>query len=145
MTGALASFDDLIRAAREQPVWQHFLLVFVRAVLPGDARSDQVAHFESKQGGALVPVMYVDKNERELVDFAGLVAEARHVADTLGNGVDADWDLVVVGCLDGREDADPAENEVEGALHHLVRAIRTGQSLSHLVAFDRNGKPVRFE
>lgn len=145
MPVALESFDDLLRAAREQPVRQRFLLVFVKAVLPGGANTDQVARFHARHGGALVPVMYADKGEYELTDFEDLLAEARHTAETLGNGVDTEWDLVIVGCLDGHAVDEPLPQEVDAAFHDLLQALRLGKSLGHLVAFDREGHPVRFE
>lgn len=145
METILESFADLLRAAREQPTRQHFLLVFVKAILPDGAKADQVARFHSKQGGALVPVMYVDKDEYELSDFANLLMEAQHTAEALGNGVDTDWDLVVVGCLDGRTADEPEPQEIDDAFHGLLRAIRLGQSLCNLIAFDHEGNPVHFE
>lgn len=145
MTDALASFEELVRAAREQPMPQRLLLVFVKAVLPADASPDQATRFRSRQGGALVPVMYADKGAHELVDFRSLVAEASHTVAALGRGVEADWDLVVVGCLGGHGGEEPAPREVEAALGDLLRAIRTGRPLGHLIAFDRQGEPVRFE
>ncbi|MGH8153445.1 MAG: hypothetical protein ACREPF_12035 [Rhodanobacteraceae bacterium] len=145
MAVALESFDDLLRAAREQSVRQRFLLVFVKAVLPGGANTDEVARFHAKHGGALVPVMYADKGEYELVDFEDLLAEAQHTAETLGNGVDTDWDLVIVGCLDGHAAEEPLPQEVDAAFHDLLQALRVGKSLGHMVAFDRAGRPVNFE
>ncbi|MGH8117733.1 MAG: hypothetical protein ACREPJ_10610 [Rhodanobacteraceae bacterium] len=145
MPVALESFDDLLRAAREQPVRQRFLLVFVKAVLPASAKAGQVARFHAKHGGALVPVMYDDKGEYELTDFEDLLAEAQHTAATLGNGVDTDWDLVIVGCLDGRAAEEPLPEEVDAAFHDLLQSLRLGKPLGHLVAFDREGRPVNFE
>ncbi|TAN07546.1 MAG: ribonucleotide reductase subunit alpha [Rhodanobacteraceae bacterium] len=144
MLAELETFEDLIRAAREQPVRQRLLLVFVKAVLPGDAKAGQVNRFHAKQGGALVPVMYVDKAEYELSSFEDIVAEAEHTAGALGSGVETDWDLMIVGCLDGHGTAEPTPQEVDASLHDLLRALRLGQSLAHLVAFDRQGHPVEF-
>lgn len=140
----LESFEDLVHAAREQPVRQRFLLVFVKAVLPGGAKAGQAARFHSKQGGALVPVMYADKSEYELSDFEDLLTEAQHAAETLGNGVDTGWDLVIVGCLNGHAADEPMPQEIDAAFHDLLRAIRLGQSLGHLIAFDHDGRLVHF-
>lgn len=145
MAVVLESFDDLLRAAREQPVRQRFLLVFAKAVLPGSARADQVARFHSRQGGALIPIMYADKAEYELTDFESLLAEARHTTETLGNGVETDWDLVIVGCLDGRGAEEPVEREIDAAFHDLLQAMRLGKPLGNWVAFDREGHPVQFK
>lgn len=144
VAAVLESFEDLVRVAREQPVRQRFLLVFAKAILPGGAKTDQVERFHAGQGGALVPVMYADKAEYELETFDDLLAEARHTVDTLGNGVETDWDLVIVGCLDGHGTDEPVQREVDAAFHDLLQALRLGKSLGNLIAFDRTGRPVRF-
>lgn len=144
MPRMLESFDDLIRAAREQDVRQRFILVFVRAVLPESPQAHEVAGFRAGQGGALVPVMYVDKGEHELSDFQSLAQEAEHVTQTLVTGGDSNWDLVIVGALGGTAVDEPPEADVRKAMHGVLEALRTGDSLSHLIAFDREGHPVRF-
>lgn len=133
----LDSFDALLHAASEQPERQRFLLVFARTVLPEDATGAQAQRFETGQGGGLVPVMCVDKDEAELGGFDALVAEAEQMG--------ANWDMVLVGCMSGRGGEDPAPESVDEALKHIVETIRAGGALSHLAAFDRNGAPVRFE
>lgn len=144
MEAVLESFEDLLRAAREQSTRQRFLFVFAKAVLPGDAKPEQVARYAARGGGALIPVMYVDKAEYELTGFDDLLAEADHTVATLGSGVETGWDLVIVGCLDGHGADEPTELEIDTALHGILRAMRLGQSLAHLVAFDRDGRPVQF-
>jgi hypothetical protein len=57
----ISSFDDLLCAARAQPEPQRLLFVFADAVLPDDSSPEQRARFEAGQGGALVPLMFVDK------------------------------------------------------------------------------------
>ena len=73
----IASFDDLLVAARQQPEPQRLLFVFAGVELPDDATEAQRARFEQGQGGALVPRMCVDKTPQELPSFAALVAEAQ--------------------------------------------------------------------
>lgn len=144
MQAVLETFDDLIRAAREQSTRQRFLFVFAKATLPGDAKPEQITRYHAREGGALIPVMYADKAEYELTGFNNLAAEAQHTVDALGVGVETDWDLVIVGCLDGHGADEPTELEVDSALHGILRAMRLGQSLAHLIAFDRHGHPVQF-
>lgn len=151
MPAMLETFDDLVRAAREQALRQRFLLVFARAVLPDDAGQEERARFRSGQGGALEPVMYADKGEHEVSDFRSLVAEARHVGATLGGSavasepaMPADWDLVLVGCLGGSAVEEPAQKDVQAALGNILRAMRAGEPLGNLIAFDRDGRPVQF-
>ena len=73
----ISSFDDLLQAARMQPEPQRLLFVFAAVELPDDATPAQRARFEAGQGGALVPLMCVDKTPQELASFDVLVAEAR--------------------------------------------------------------------
>jgi len=55
----ISSFDDLLRAAREQPEPQRLLFVFANAVLPEDSTPEQRARFEAGESGALAPLMSV--------------------------------------------------------------------------------------
>ncbi|HLQ85421.1 MAG TPA: hypothetical protein VK110_04645, partial [Salinisphaeraceae bacterium] len=124
----LDSFDGLLQAAREQPEPQRFLLVFVKTVLPEDADETQKQRFESGRGGGLVPVMYVDKGEDELTDFAALVAEARKTSEVWGEHMSGDWDMVVVGCMSGLGGRAPTPEDAEEPLKTMVRMIHTGGS-----------------
>ena len=72
----IASFDDLLQAARAQTAPQRLLLVFAGAELPDDASATQRAEFEAGQGGALVPLMCVDKRPEEITSFVQLRTEA---------------------------------------------------------------------
>lgn len=141
----LDSFDALVRAAHEEPEPQRFLLVFARTVLPEDSDETQIQRFEAGQGGGLVPVMYVDKDQDELIDFSSLVAEAQQTSEVWGEHMAGDWDKVIVGCLAGRHSQKPTSGEAEEPLKYMVKTIQAGGSLGHLAAFDRQGNPIRFE
>lgn len=141
----LNSFEALHWAARQQSEGQRFLLVFVRKALPEDANRAQTERFEAGMGGALVPVMYADKALHEVDDFASLVAEAERSGKILGKGQGADWDMVIVGCLGGYGEREPSSKEAEQPLKDLVRCIRSGGSLMHLIGFDRDGISVNFQ
>lgn len=145
VTNMLDSFDALLQAAREQPEPQRLLLVFVKAVLPEEADESQSRRFESGQGGGLVPVMYVDKAEDEIHDFAGLLKEAAATSAHWGKHMTESWDMVIVGCLSGLGDRKPTAQDAEEPLKHIIRTLHAGGSLGHLAAFDRQGNPVRFE
>ncbi|HET7160419.1 MAG TPA: ribonucleotide reductase subunit alpha, partial [Burkholderiales bacterium] len=69
----ISSFDDLLRAARMQPEPQRLLFVFAGVELPADSTPEQRAGFQAGQGGALIPLMSVDKSPDELETFAALV------------------------------------------------------------------------
>lgn len=130
------SFDALLEAARNQPQPQRMLMVFARTVLPEDVDDEQRRRFEAGEGGGLVPVMYVDKTADELDGFAELVSESQLMSD--------DWQIVLVGCMDGSGGQPPSSDRAQEALRNIVKTIHAGGDLSSLAAFDREGWPIRF-
>ena len=84
----ISNFDDLLRAAREQPEPQRLLFVFASAVLPDDSTPEQRARFDAGQGGALEPLMSVDKTPEELGTFRRAGGESRQFGP--------DWAIVFV-------------------------------------------------
>jgi hypothetical protein len=130
----ISTFDDLLRAARQQPEPQRLLLVFAGASLPAGASTEQRARFEAGEGGELAPLMCVDKDPHVLTDFAALVAEA----ETLG----PPWTLVIAAALAGRAPLPPSDSQVDAALQGMVEAVRSGD-LARFVPFDRQGQAVR--
>ena len=133
---SISSFDDLLRAAREQPEPQRLLFVFAGAELPDDCTPEQRAHFAAGAGGTLAPLMCVDKSADELDTFASLVAESR----TAG----PEWAIVFVAGLSGRTGHAPTSKDAEAPLQRMVDAIKAG-SLGSFIPFDRTGRPVQFE
>ena len=123
----ISNFDDLLAAAQQQPEPQRLLLVFAAAELPADSTPEQAARFEAGQGGALVPLMCVDKTPQELVSFASLTEEASQFGQS--------WALVFVGGLpDGRD--------VEAQLQRMVEDIKAG-ALGQYLPFNTAGEAVR--
>jgi hypothetical protein len=131
----ISSFDDLLRAAREQAEPQRLLFVFANATLPHDSTPEQRARFEAGQGGALIPLMSVDKTPEELVSFAALVEESREFGH--------DWAIVFVASLSGRDGGAPTREEADGSLQRMIESIKTG-SFGSFIPFDRQGQPVLF-
>lgn len=131
----LASFDDLLIAARQQPEPQRLLFVFARVELPANATADQRERFERMEGGTLSPCLCVDKAPEEVADFAALKAES----ETTGQA----WDMVFVGSLDGRGGIAPSADEAAQPLRFMVNAINEGR-VSEFAAFTREGSVVRF-
>ena len=131
----ISSFDDLLRAARQQPQPQRLLFVFAGASVSADSTPEQRARFAANAGGELTPLMCVDKAPEELRDFAALVEESNQ----FGN----DWAIVFVAGLDGRDGLAPTSAEAEAPLQRMVEAIKTG-SLGSLLPFDRGGRPLQF-
>ena len=81
---SLASFQDLLDAARQQPEPQRLLLVFVRVELPQNATAEQRERFERREGGTLAPCLCVDKTPEEIASFEALALGALGVAVTIG-------------------------------------------------------------
>ena len=132
---SISTFDELLSAARGQSQPQTLLMVFAGAELADDSTPEQRARFEAGDGGALVPLMAVDKSPGDIADFAALEAESRQFGK--------DWVIVFVAALAGRNGAAPASAEVEQAQDRMMESIRQGR-LSAFAPFDRQGQPVQF-
>jgi hypothetical protein len=129
----IASFDDLLRAARGQPEPQRLLFVFAGAELPADSTPGQRARYRAGQGGALTPLMSVDRTPEELGTFAALVEESRQFGH--------DWAIVFVASLSGRGGRAPSSAEAEQSLERMISSIKAG-AIGAFIPFDRNGEPV---
>lgn len=129
----ISGFQNLLEAARRQPEPQRLLFVFVRAELPEGASAEEKRIFENGQGGALTPVMYVDKKTNEIQSFAELVEESRHTGQS--------WDMVFVGCLSGQGDREPSDEATQQALETMVKSIQGGV-VKHLLIYRPNGQQV---
>jgi hypothetical protein len=132
---SIAKFDDLLRAARDQPEPQRLLFVFAKAVLPDDSTPEQRARFEAGQGGALTPVMSVDKAPEELGAFDALVEESRQYGE--------DWAIVFVASLSGRGGRAPTSKDADKPLQRMIEFIKAG-SFGAFIPFDRQGQPMLF-
>lgn len=130
----LHSFADLLLAARAEPEPQRLLLVFTTRELPHEAAPAHRASFERGEGGALAPVVCVDKTPEEIADFAALRDEAAHTGK--------DWDILFVGALAGHNGKLPNEERTDQALRGMVQQIRSGRISSYLTV-DRNGELVQ--
>lgn len=131
----ISSFDDLLRAAREQLEPQRLLFVFANAELPEDSTPEQRARFQAGQGGALTPVMSVDKNPDDLGSFAALLDESREFGH--------EWAIVFVSSLSGRGGRAPSSEEADRSLQRMIESINTGL-IGSFLPFDRQGKPMLF-
>ena len=130
---AIRSFDELLRAAREQPQPQRLLFVFAAAGVSADATREQRERFAAGEGGELTPLMCVDKSPEEIADFAALVEESRQFGQ--------DWAIVFVAGLAGSGGRAPTSAEAEAPLRRMVDAIKNGAPGS-LLPFDREGRPL---
>ena len=139
VTAEINSFDDLLRAARAQRERQRLLLVFAGAELPEDATPEQRERFAQGEGGALVPLMCVDKLPEELASFDALLRESRQF-ELPGQP----WRLVFAAALPGTRDQAPSEADADPVLRRMVEAVKTG-AFSAYLPFDRQGQPVRLK
>lgn len=129
----LSNFDDLLQAARTQPEPQRLLFVFAGVELPEDATPAQREGFEAGEGGALVPLMCVDKSPDELASFSALVQEASQFGPA--------WGFVLVAALSGQPGRAPTSEEAQAPLQAMVEAIKRGE-IGDYVLFDPQGHPV---
>ena len=133
MTMNISNFDDLLHVARAQPESQRLLFVFAQAVLPDDSTPEQRARFEAGEGGALAPLMAVDKTPEEIRTFAELVEESRQFG--------RDWAVVFVASLPGRAGRPPTSRDADQPLQRMIESIKAG-AIGAYLPFDRRGEPV---
>lgn len=133
----IGSFDQLLHAARAQGTPQRLLLVFAGAELDGDATPEQRTAFEAGHGGALVPLMCVDKAPEEIADFMALREESRAAGP--------DWAILFAAALSSTvrsANVDVFDGQmITDHLNRMVEAIRRG-ALDNLLAFDADGHAV---
>ena len=132
----IASFEDLLCAARQQPEPQRLLLVFMGSELPEDSTPEQRQRFVAGTGGTLVPIMCADKTLDELTTFAALAEEARSAGPN--------WAMVFVAAIAGQGGRVLTHDDAEAPLQRMAEAIKVG-SLGSFIPFDRDGQPVQFE
>lgn len=132
---SIASFDDLMRSAREQEQPQRLLFVFAAAELPTDATPAQRAGFEAGHGGTLTPLMCVDKTPDELSSFTALREESVQLGQA--------WHIVFVAAMSGSAGIGPTPLDAEVHLQRMVEAIKSG-SIDSFIPFDAQGNTVHF-
>lgn len=128
-------FQQLLDAAAAQAQPQRLLFVFAGAELPDNPTPVQRERFLAGQGGALAPLMCVDKAPDELADFAALLAESRRAGPP--------WQVVFAAALSGRDGRPATAAEIEVALQSMVDAVRVG-GVGRFAAYDPAGDPILF-
>ncbi|GHD58098.1 ribonucleotide reductase subunit alpha [Jeongeupia chitinilytica] len=126
----IASFDDFLNAASQQPEPQRLLFVFTRAELPADATAEEKARFERGEGGALAPVMCVDKLPAEVAGFAALRDESHRTGQP--------WDVVFAAALGGHGGRVPDSQAATAPLERMVEMVKHGH-IGQFLAFGREG------
>ena len=132
----MQTFDDLLAIACRQPEPQRLLLVFASAELPADASEAQRSAFQRGEGGALAPVLCVDKRAEEIVDFRSLRLESELTG--------LDWHILFVGALPGRGGHPPNSDEAVQPLQMMVEQIKIGR-IAQFLAVDRDGELVQLQ
>lgn len=133
---SISNFEDLLQAAAQQTEPQRLLFLFAKKELPDDAIEAEAENFQAGLGGALTPVVCVDKTLDALSNFAALVQESEQTGQH--------WDVVLVACLAGKNGIMPSASEADHGLKKMVSAVQTGAKLSQFIAFDRTGDPLQF-
>ncbi len=130
---SLDSYAGFIALANAQPEPQRLLWVFAKAELPNGYTESQHQHYLAGQGGALEPVLCVDKLPEEVADFATLVAES------LETGVD--WDIACGASMAGRAGIAPNSDEAIQPLRLMLNKIQSG-IIAEFLTFDKHGELV---
>jgi hypothetical protein len=134
----ISTFDDLLQTARTQATPQRLLMVFAGAELPGDATELQRAEVLAGEGGALVPLMCVDKRPDQLESFRQLCAEA----DVINSG----WRMVLAGALPGQLGQEPSDHAVDAVFERWLAEIQSGnikKVIAQTLVFTREGNAVQ--
>lgn len=117
----ITNFNELLIAARREPVPQRFLFLFAKATaLKNDIKSRH-------SSGTITPIMCVDKTAEELTSLAALIKEADAITDK--------WDFVFIGCLGAHADMEPHLNK-------MSNDVANGNDLSRYVILDRQERPI---
>lgn len=130
---SLTHFTDLLAMAKQQAEPQRLLLVFSRAELPADADDEQKNAFARGEGGALAPVLCVDKRPEDIQNFEDLVTESALTG--------LEWDILFVAAMSGRAGVPPNEDEAVQPLTMMVEAVKGGR-IGQFAAINRSGELV---
>ena len=132
----ISNYAKLLEAAGQQLEPQRILFVFTKAELPEDADQEEIARFNEGQGGALTPVMCVDKSLDELSDFSSLIEESKKT--------EQEWDVVFAACQAGRNGVMPTTEEAQQPMAMMVESIQQG-GVARFLAFDREGNTLHID
>ncbi len=134
----IETFEDLLTSARQQSDAQRLMFVFACSELPDDATPEQRERFEAGHGGALVPMLEVDKLPDEISDFGQLVKESTEFAQ--GHKAQ-EWSVVFVAALGGQGKRPPSSKDCDMPLRRMVDNIRMGE-IKRFLVFNREGQMI---
>lgn len=132
----MLTYDALLELSRTKIEAQRILFVF-------SEKADRVDGQGNIGDFSITPVMFIDKELRELSDFPALVEDTKQTGKS--------WDLVFVAGLLGKENELPSFSETDQQLDAMVKAINQGEierfavykadgSIAELAAELRSGK-----
>lgn len=127
-------FQQLLWAAADQPEPQRLLFVFAGAELPSHPTEEQRQRFLAGGGGALTPLMCVDKAPDEVADFDVLVAESRRAGPP--------WQVVFAAGLSGVDGRPPTQSQIDSALEKMVNAVLLG-TVGQFAAYNSAGETIQ--
>ncbi|MCO4322402.1 ribonucleotide reductase subunit alpha [Aliidiomarina quisquiliarum] len=127
----LSSYDDFIKAAKDQAEPQRLLFVFARKEMPEQATEEQRLRFEEGSGGNLDPVLCVDKLPEEVECLEALIKESEETGLT--------WDVAFAASMSGLAGLPPTTEQAEQPLTMMVESIKGG-TVANFLAFDREGE-----
>lgn len=130
----IESYTDFIQAAQQQDEPQRLLFVLTKAELPEDATASQQSRFAAQKGGALNPVLCVDKLPEEVAEFSTLLAESEHTG--------IDWDIAFIASMSGRAGQAPSSDEADQPLTLMVNKIKAG-SIADFVTVNKQGEFIQ--
>lgn len=117
----ITNFSDLLIAAKGEKTPQRFLFLFAKAVSLKNALK------ANHSSGTISPIMCVDKLPDEITTYNELLNEA--------DGINKDWNFVLIGCLD-------ATSDVDFHLNKMSNDVASGSDLSRYVILDREERPI---
>lgn len=127
------SYASFIAMANAQHEPQRLLWIFARAELPNGYTETQKQFFQQGFGGALEPVLCVDKLPAEVADFASLVAESAQTG--------IDWDIAFVASMSGRAGIAPNSDEAIQPMRLMLNKIQSG-IIAEFLTFNKQGELV---
>lgn len=130
----IESYTDLIKAAQQQEEPQRLLFVLAKAELPDDATASQKSNFAAQQGGALDPVLCVDKLPEEVTEFSTLLEESARTG--------VDWDIAFIASMSGRAGQAPSSDEADQPLTLMVNKVKAG-SIADFVTVNKQGELIQ--
>ncbi|CAB0151480.1 hypothetical protein PSI9734_01867 [Pseudidiomarina piscicola] len=130
----IESYTDLIKAAQQQEEPQRLLFVLAKAELPDDATASQKSNFAAQQGGALDPVLCVDKLPEEVTEFSTLLEESARTG--------VEWDIAFIASMSGRAGQAPSSDEADQPLTLMVNKVKAG-SIADFVTVNKQGELIQ--